>query len=212
MSKESYKQAIAEGRRLYREAMEKTANYVLYIVEEFGKPRATVCKEIAGKDWNALDVRTRKLEKIAGQTPDERRRALKAETARIYRSHAKWALQDPETVAHLLRDKPTARAIAKAAAEHQEIVERQERKAQRERTPELMDRAGFNAIAGGLLKIRVKFARLLDDARELRLKKDEKAALREDVESILAIADWFVSFLDSGASDFDSELEKLMEA
>jgi hypothetical protein len=134
-----------------------------------------------------------------------------AENERKRLNHAKAVLRDPELVEKLLDDRSTARAIAKAAAEHQETVERQERAAQRGRAPELVDRAGFNAVAGDLLRLRVKYARVLDDARELKLKRDEAQALRDDVESIAAITDWFVSFLDSGASDFDTELEKMLE-
>lgn len=102
----TYKEAIAEGRRLYQEAMDKAANYVLFIVEQYGKPRATVCKEIAGDGWNALDHRARALEKTAGQTPDERRRAAQRETNERAERAAKAALKDPGMTAKVIASLP----------------------------------------------------------------------------------------------------------
>jgi hypothetical protein len=103
----TYRAAIAEGRRLYAEAMDKAANYVLFVVEEYGKPRATVCKEIAGEGWNALDHRARALEKTAGQTPDERRAATLRKTQQAAQAHAKAALKDPEQAAKVIASLPT---------------------------------------------------------------------------------------------------------
>lgn len=103
----TYREAIAEGRRLYAEAMDKAANYVLFVVEEYGKARKTVCREIAGPEgYNALDHRARALEKAAGETPDQRRVRILAKRATIQRSEAKSALRDPEQAAKVISSLP----------------------------------------------------------------------------------------------------------
>jgi hypothetical protein len=103
----TYREAIAEGKRLYAEAMDKAANYVLFVIEEYGKPRATVCREIAGNEgWNALDIRTRKLAKTAGQTPDERRAGQLAKTQRNREASARAVLKDPEQAAKVIASLP----------------------------------------------------------------------------------------------------------
>jgi hypothetical protein len=124
---------------------------------------------------------------------------------------AKAVLRDPQRVAKLLDDPKAAQSLARAAAQHEAKVEAQVRRETRERAPDLAERAAFNALAGNLLRVRRMFAQTLDEARGERLHKAERDALREDVQQIAAIADWFTSFLDSGASDFDTELEQLLE-
>jgi hypothetical protein len=103
----TYREAIQEGRRLYADAMDKAANYALFMVEEFGRPLATVCKEIADEGWNALRQRAQRLEKSAGQTPDERARAMRQENARVRMSHAKSTLKDPDEAARVVASLPS---------------------------------------------------------------------------------------------------------
>lgn len=106
---QSYRQAIAEGKRLYAEAMDKAANYALYISEQYDRRLQTVCKEIAEDGWNALRNRAQRLEKTAGQTPDERARATLRDTQRKAESHAKAVLKDPEQAAKVIASlSPTA--------------------------------------------------------------------------------------------------------
>lgn len=102
----TYREAIAEGRRLYAEAMDKAANYALFVSEEFGRPLQTVCKEIADEGWNALRQRSAKLKETAGQTPDERARRTRQERQRIQRAEAKAALKDSEQVAKVIASLP----------------------------------------------------------------------------------------------------------
>jgi hypothetical protein len=110
---QTYKQAITEGRRLYNEAMDVAAAHVLYVVAEFGKPRKTVCREIAGDEgFNALDHRARAIEKTAGQTPDEARVARQRATERKQVSAARQALKDPEQAAKVLGGDSKAREVA----------------------------------------------------------------------------------------------------
>lgn len=134
-----------------------------------------------------------------------------AETvARTIRA-AKQTLSDPSMVEAILDDPKASRALAQAAAKHEAKVEAEVKRQTRERAPELAERAAFNSLAGNLLRIRRLFAQTLDEARQEKLHKAERDALRDDVEQIAVIADWFASFLDSGASDFETELEKLLE-
>jgi hypothetical protein len=98
----TYREAIAEGRRLYAEAMDKAANYALFVVEEYERPLQTVCKEIAGDGWNALRVRASRMAKTAGQTPDQRALAARKEASTARRAHAKAALRDPEEAAKVI--------------------------------------------------------------------------------------------------------------
>jgi hypothetical protein len=102
----TYREAIAEGRRLYAEAMDKAANYALFVSEEFDRPLATVCKEMADEGWHALEMRARRMRERAGQTADERSRAQRKETERIRAVHAKQALKDPEQAAKVLASLP----------------------------------------------------------------------------------------------------------
>ena len=102
----TYREAIAEGRRLYTEAMDKAANYALYISEEYGRPLQVVCKEVGGDGWNALRNRAQKLAKTAGQTADERALAIKKRTRAVAEAHAKSALKDPEQAAKVIASLP----------------------------------------------------------------------------------------------------------
>ncbi len=99
---ESYAQAIAKAKARYKEAMDESAWDALAIVEEHGRPLATVCKGIAGEDWNKLRHRAAKLANSAGQTADERARAREAEWKRVRESHARAAMKDPEVAAKVI--------------------------------------------------------------------------------------------------------------
>ena len=103
---ETYAQAIKAARERYKEAMDGAAADALVIVEQHGKPMTTVCKDIAGDEWNALRRRAHRLETTAGQTPDERARRRAKERARIQRVEAKSALSDPDQRAALLKTLP----------------------------------------------------------------------------------------------------------
>lgn len=103
----TYREAIAEGKRLYAEAMDKAANYALYVSEEFGRPLKTVCREIAPDGWNALDHRARKMVKTAGETPDQRRVRTLNERRKVQRSEAKAALKDPEQAVKVIAALPS---------------------------------------------------------------------------------------------------------
>jgi len=138
--------------------------------------------------------------------PIDGAQARKETEARRVRA-AKQTLADPRLVEELLDDPSTARSIAKAAAQHEAKVEAQVRRETRERAPDLAERAAFNALAGNLLRARRLYAQTLDEARQERLHKAEREALRDDVMQFVALSDWWLSFLDSGASDFDTELE-----
>jgi hypothetical protein len=124
---------------------------------------------------------------------------------------AKMILRDERLVDRLLDDPKASRSLARAAAQHEAKVEAEVKRQTRERAPDLAERAAFNTLAGNLLRVRRLFAQTLDEAREERLHKAEREALHGEVEQVQAIADWWLSFLDSGASDFETELEKLLE-
>lgn len=124
---------------------------------------------------------------------------------------AKQALRDPQLVAELMEDPTTRRAIAKAAVEHQAQVEETEHAAQAKRAPGLVHGARFNDVAGDLLRVRHLYAKALNAARELDLDAGEADALTEDIEKIAQITGWFESWLESGADDFDTELDRILE-
>ena len=102
----TYREAIAEGRRLYAEAMDRAANYALFVSEEYGRPLRTVCREIGGDGSNALRNRAQKLAKTAGETPDQRALRTRRERAAVQRSEAKAALKDPEQAAKVMASLP----------------------------------------------------------------------------------------------------------
>ena len=124
---------------------------------------------------------------------------------------ARQALRDPKLVAQLMEDPATRRSIAKAAVEHQAEVEVTERQAQRQRAPGVVHRSGFNEVAGDLLRVRHLYAKALEAARRLDLDVGEADALLDDVTKIAQITGWFESWLNSGADDFDTELERILE-
>ena len=103
------------------------------------------------------------------------------------------------------------RSIAKAAVEHQAEVEETERQHQRQRAPGVVHRSGFNEVAGDLLRARHLYAKALEAARRLDLDAGEADALMDDVTKIAQITGWFESWLASGADDFDTELERILE-
>ena len=102
----TYREAIAEGRRLYAEAMDKAANYALFVSEEYDRPLATVCKEMAGDGWDALRKRASRMAKTAGETPDQRGLRTRRERAATQRAEAKAALKDPEQAAKVIASLP----------------------------------------------------------------------------------------------------------
>lgn len=102
----TYREAIAEGRRLYAEAMDKAANYALFISEEFGRPLQTVCKEIAGEGWNSLRHRAQEIARTAGRTPDERARAARKATMDRAERAAKAVLKDADLTARVVAGLP----------------------------------------------------------------------------------------------------------
>jgi len=106
--KRSYAQAITEARKRYKEHMEESAADAVFIASEHDRPLQTVCKGIAGDDWNALRVRAQRLGKAAGQTAEERARRMQMERARRQRSEAKSALLNPEQVAKVISSLPSA--------------------------------------------------------------------------------------------------------
>lgn len=106
MSKETYAQAIRAARERYKEAMDGAAADVVYICRTYNKARAAVCKEIAGDGWNALDVRTRKFEKTAGQTVEEARRRREQENERKAMDRAKSVMKDPDKAAKIIATLP----------------------------------------------------------------------------------------------------------
>ena len=124
---------------------------------------------------------------------------------------ARQVLRDPGLVAELMEDPATRRSIAKAAVEHQTEVEVTERQAQRQRAPGVVHRSGFNEVAGDLLRVRHLYAKALEAARILDLDTGEADALLDDVTKIAQITGWFESWLSSGADDFDTELERILE-
>lgn len=101
---QTYRQAIAEAKARYAEHQKETAVDALFIAEEYSKPLATVCKEIAGDEWSALEARSRRMRKAVGAQPEDLRRARKeaSDGARI--RHAKAVLKDPEQAAEVFKD------------------------------------------------------------------------------------------------------------
>jgi len=124
---------------------------------------------------------------------------------------ARQVLRDPKLVAELMEDPATRRSIAKAAVEHQAEVEETERQTQRQRASGVVHRSGFNEVAGDLLRVRHLYAKALEAARALDLDAGEADALLDDVTKIAQITGWFESWLNSGADDFDTELERILE-
>lgn len=103
----TYRDAIAEGRRLYADAMDKAANQALFIVHRFDKPLREVCREIAGTEGEgALRARCQRLSKRAGQTPDELARAQERAVRESAQRHAKVVLKDPEQAAKVIASLP----------------------------------------------------------------------------------------------------------
>jgi hypothetical protein len=117
----------------------------------------------------------------------------------------------PEEVARIIESDPQiATNVAKAAQRVEQASVERVRREQRERTPELVHRAGFNEVAGDLLRLKRTYALALDKARELDLEADEAEALDEQVDGIGAITDWFHSFLRSGSRGFEQDLANLL--
>ena len=124
---------------------------------------------------------------------------------------ARQVLRDPELVAELMQEPAVRRNIAKAAVEHQAEVEIAEARRQKKAAPDLTHRSGFNDVAGDLLRVRHLYAKALDAARQLDLDAGEADALMDDVTKIAQVTGWFESWLNSGAADFDSELDRILE-
>lgn len=139
-----------------------------------------------------------------------------ASTARAIRearaANLRYGLKDPEVLAEVMRDDPAVRrSIAKAAVAHQADVEAAIHAENKRRAPGLTHRAGFNDVAGDLLRVRQVYAKALETARTLDLDASEADALLDDVTKIAQITGWFESWLSSGADDFDTELERILE-
>lgn len=152
-----------------------------------------------------------RLRRFSRSEPIDGRGAREQENDRIRVAHAKRVLRDPDLTAELMDDPATRRSIAKAAIQHQAEVEQVERQTQSKRAPGLVHGARFNDIAGDLLRVRHLYAKALNAARELDLDAGEADALAEDIEKIAQITGWFESWLSSGADDFDTELERILE-
>jgi hypothetical protein len=150
-------------------------------------------------------------ERLAGK-----RTTSEPEWVRVDRRAMKRQLResDPEELAEILRsDQKIATNVAKAAIRSQEIREDEVRREQKERAPELVHRAGFNEIAGDLVRIKRTYGVALKKARELELDDEEAEALAEQITGnagINAISDWFLAFLQSGSRGFDQDLEDLL--
>jgi hypothetical protein len=148
--------------------------------------------------------RFRKSEPIDGVRP------APETVARRFRA-AKQTLSDPVLVEQLYEDPTARRVLRNAAFEHEQKVETEVKAESKKRAPELHHRMGWNEVAGDLLRVRQLFGKALDAAKELELDAEEAAALEDDLKKIAAIGEWFESFLKSGASDFDTELSKILE-
>jgi hypothetical protein len=154
-------------------------------------------------------LRLRESEKRAAETITR----TEPEWKRASRRHAKLVLReaDPDELAELFRsDERIATNVAKAAQRSQETRQDEVRREQKERAPDLVHRAGFNEVAGELLRIKRAYGSALNTARELKLDSWEAEALAEQVAGIAAIGDWFRSFLESGSRGFDQDLEDLL--
>ena len=152
-----------------------------------------------------------RLKRLPTSDPIDGSRA-RSENDRIRVSHAKAVFKDDKLVDQLLEDRQAGTALAKAAARHQAKVEREVEAETKARAPGLVHRASWNAVAGDLLRVRNLYAKALDASRTLDLADDEAEALMEEVKDIAQITDWFESWLKSGAADFDTELDRILEA
>jgi hypothetical protein len=157
-------------------------------------------------------VLARRIENFGtSEAIDGRAPRIDAETKRKKLGAARLVLQDPQLVDELVEDRATRRALADAAQRHQDAIETEVKAESKKRAPELHHRMGWNEVAGDLLRVRQLFGKALDAAKELELDDEEAAALEDDLKKIAAIGEWFESFLKSGASDFDTELSKILE-
>jgi len=102
----TYTQAIREARERYKEAMDDAAADALLIVEQYGKPLQTVCKDIAGEGWAAVRQQALRIRETAGESPADRIRRREADNARKDRSRAKAVLKDPEQAAKVIASLP----------------------------------------------------------------------------------------------------------
>jgi hypothetical protein len=164
--------------------------------------------KILGGGADAIRMREHRLRKAS-----EKRTRSEPEWKTIDRRAMKRQLRetDPDELAELFRsDQKIATNVAKAAIRSQEIREDEVHREQKERMPGLIHRAGFNEVAGDLLRIKRNYGATLTKARELDLEDEEAEALAEQIAGITAISDWFRSFLESGSRGFDQDLEDLL--
>ena len=176
-------------------------------VDRFGDTVAAWARALGVADRTLRD----RLDRFRRSEPVDGLRGRDHNTTGRALRGARQVLRDPKLVAELMEDPATRRSIAKAAVEHQADVEATERQTQRQRAPGVVHRSGFNEVAGDLLRARHLYAKALEAARRLDLDAGEADALMDDVTKIAQITGWFESWLSSGADDFDTELERILE-
>jgi hypothetical protein len=202
----TYREAIAEGRRLYAEAMDKAANYALFISEEFDRPLATVCKEMADEGWHALEMRARRMRERAGQTPDERSRAQRKETERIRAVHAKQALKDPEQAAKVLASLPDETLVELG------FVVRQERSSRGFEPVPLMAKPEMSVPVQDLNLANDRLRRVIEYIQDGRLNPLDREGLSRVAPRIRVGIDVILAAVEDGApisGDWDAALAEL---
>lgn len=112
----SYEVAIAEAKERYEAAMSDAAAEVLFLAHKYDRPLQTVCKDVAGDDWERLDARARRLKakkQKQGKTFGPGGDAPWTQAPDKVRT-AKNVLRDPEAAAQILADPVVREHVSRA--------------------------------------------------------------------------------------------------
>lgn len=114
---QSYEQALAAAKERYETAMADSAADVLYISEKYDRPLQTICKKIAGDDWNALRMRAQRLAQTKRGKESGALDVAPWTQAPAQVRTARNVLKDPQAMSRVVEDLdyPTRVALAAAA-------------------------------------------------------------------------------------------------